>query len=121
MFFKNGVPADHVDTEVEVNTFSSYEEAYHQLVMDLTLLNKEHIDMVIPGNDDIKVIYISGGFARNMIYTKYLASLYSDKKVYTSEIDNATALGAAMVVFDAIGNRRELKPDLGLQLQEPLI
>ena len=121
MFFKNGVPADHVDTEVELNTFSSYEEAYHQLVMDLTLLNKEYIDMVIPGNDDIKVIYISGGFARNMIYTKYLASLYADKKVYTSEIDNATALGAAMVVFDAIGNRRELKPDLGLQLQEPLI
>lgn len=121
LFFKNGVPENHIDTSVELTAFSSYEEAYHQLVMDLALLNKEYIDMVIPENDNIKDIYISGGFARNAIYTRYLATLFPDKKVYTSEIDNATALGAAMVVYDAIGNRQDLKPDLGLQLQEPLI
>lgn len=120
-FFKNGIPEKHVDHAVNLAGFNSYEEAYHQLVMDLTLLNKEYIDMVIPENDNIKDIYISGGFARNEIYTRYLATLYPKKNIYTSEIDNATALGAAMVVYDAIGNRQDLKPNLGLQLQEPLI
>ncbi len=120
-FFENGIPENHIDHEVDPGDFSSYEEAYHQLVMDLTLLNKQYIDMVIPENDNIKEIYISGGFARNEIYTRYLATLYPEKNIYTSEVDNATALGAAMVVYDAIGNRQNLKPDLGLQLQEPLI
>lgn len=120
MFFSTGVPEDHVDLSVDLNQFKSFEEAYHQLVMDLALLNKTYIDMVIPEKDDIKDLYISGGFARNAIYTRYLAALYPDKKVYTSEVANATALGAAMVVYDTIGDSKKLKPDLGLQLQKPL-
>ncbi len=115
-FFSNGIPENYIDESVDYSQFANFEEAYHQLMMDLTTLNKQSIDMVIPKDDDIECIYISGGFARNEIFVSHLATLYSSKKVYTSEIDNATALGAAMVVYNAFGGKNEPAPDLGLQL-----
>ncbi|MCA1747315.1 MAG: hypothetical protein LC655_06435, partial [Bacteroidales bacterium] len=118
-FFSDGIPENYIDESIDYSQFANFEEAYHQLMMDLTTLNKQSIDMVIPKDDDIECIYISGGFARNEIFVSHLATLYSNKKVYTSEIDNATALGAAMVVYDAIGNSNTLAPDLGLQLWKP--
>jgi sugar (pentulose or hexulose) kinase len=118
-FFSGGIPDNYVDEAIDYSQFTSFDEAYHQLMIDLTLLNKRSIDMVIPEKDDIGCIYISGGFARNEIFVRCLATLYSNKKVYTSEIDNATALGAAMVVYSAFGVENEPVPDLGLQLWEP--
>jgi sugar (pentulose or hexulose) kinase len=120
-FFSNGIPENYIDESVDYSQFATFEEAYHQLMMDLTTLNKLSIDMVIPKDDDIQCIYISGGFARNEIFVSHLATLYKDKKVYTSEIDNATALGAAMVVYSALGSKNEPTPDLGLQLWKPTI
>ncbi|MBE0653516.1 MAG: hypothetical protein IH594_06945 [Bacteroidales bacterium] len=78
------------------------------------------VDLIIPKKDDIENIYISGGFSRNEIFVRYLATRYSHKKVYTSEIDNSTALGAALVVYDQIGKKEDLSLDLGLQLWEPI-
>jgi sugar (pentulose or hexulose) kinase len=118
-FFSGGIPDNYVDEAIDYSRFTSFEEAYYQLMIDLTRLNKRSIDMVIPEKDDIGCIYISGGFARNEIFVRCLATLYSNKKVYTSEIDNATALGAAMVVYSAFGVDNEPRPDLGLQLWEP--
>jgi sugar (pentulose or hexulose) kinase len=118
-FFSGGIPDNYVDEAIDYSRFTSFEEAYYQLMIDLTRLNKRSIDMVIPEKDDIGCIYISGGFARNEIFVRCLATLYSNKKVFTSEIDNATALGAAMVVYSAFGVDNEPRPDLGLQLWEP--
>jgi len=118
-FFSNGIPENYIDESVDYSQFANFEEAYHQLMMDLTTLNKQSIDMVIQKDDDIQCIYISGGFARNEIFVSHLATLYSNKKVYTSEIDNATALGAAMVVYSAFDGKNEPTPDLGLQLWKP--
>ncbi|MCK4920444.1 MAG: hypothetical protein KAS71_05320 [Bacteroidales bacterium] len=117
-FFAEGIPESYIDEAIDYNSFASFDEAYHQLMIDLTLLNKKSIDFVIPEKDTIECIYISGGFARNEIFVRCLAKLYSNKKVYTSEIDNATALGAAMVVYNAFGQDSEPLPDLGLQLWE---
>jgi len=58
---------------------------------------------------------------QEVLQGSHLATLYKDKKVYTSEIDNATALGAAMVVYSALGSKNEPTPDLGLQLWKPTI
>jgi sugar (pentulose or hexulose) kinase len=43
-------------------------------------------------------LYITGGFTRNRIFTKAMALLLDGKEDYTSEIDNATSLGAAMLM-----------------------
>jgi sugar (pentulose or hexulose) kinase len=95
--------------------FSTFEEAYHQIVHDVASLAMESLSLIIPANDRSKVVYISGGFARSELFVRFLATFLPDKKVYTSEVDNATALGAAMVVRKcAFGGDM---PDLDLGLR----
>ncbi|MDX9882659.1 MAG: FGGY family carbohydrate kinase [Prolixibacteraceae bacterium] len=115
IFFKNGMPVDYVDTTVDLSAFSSFDEAYSRLVYDLILLCAEAIRLVIPENDDVKQLFVSGGFARNEIFVRLLASFFPEKKVFTSEMDNSSALGAALIVWDAMG---EKKPEIDLGLKE---
>jgi sugar (pentulose or hexulose) kinase len=82
---------------------------------DLVNLVMESLSLIIPVKDQSRVVYISGGFARNEIFMNLLASCLPDKKVYISEIDNATALGAAMVVWEAAFGKGLPAIDLGLK------
>lgn len=115
MFFRNSIPEDYIDRVVDLNKFSSFGEAYHQLVHDLVSLCMESLSLIIPADDRSKVVYISGGFARNQIFVRLLASRLKDKKVFTSEMDNSTALGAAMVVYKAAFGKEVTDIDLGLK------
>ena len=115
VFFKNGVPADYIDQSVDLSQFSSYSQAYHQLVIDLTNLAMEALELITPKKDNSKAIYISGGFARNEIFVRLLAGKLKGKKVYTSEIDNSTALGAALVVGEEAFGKPIPSQDLGLK------
>jgi sugar (pentulose or hexulose) kinase len=101
VFFKNAIPADYIDTTVDPAKFNTFEEAYHQLVYDLVNLARESLDLIIPAKDKTRIVYISGGFARSELFVRFLATRLPGKKVYTSEVDNATALGAAMVVRES--------------------
>ena len=114
VFFNAGVPEEFIDERVDLNQFGSFEEAYHQLILDLTSIEKDTLDLVLTQNSNTKSIYISGGFARNEIFVREMASLYPEMNIYTSEIDNATALGAALVVWDAMN---EPLPDFDLGLK----
>jgi hypothetical protein len=118
VFFQRSVPEDYVDLSIEKETFDSFEEAYHQLVMDLVDLTEESIDMIIGKDDSTKNIYISGGFSKNPIFLKMIASRFPDKGVYTSEVANATSLGAALVLWKGIEENFNPDIDLGLKLFE---
>ncbi|WP_423127740.1 FGGY-family carbohydrate kinase [Gaoshiqia sp. Z1-71] len=100
---------------VRLAAFNSYEEAYTKLVIELTNLCIQAIKLVIPRNDETKNIYISGGFARNELFIRLLAKHFTGKKVYTSEVDNASALGAALVIADTFDGADLSKLDLGLK------
>ncbi len=115
VFFQQGIPADYVDTAVNPGSFLTFDEAYHRLMYDLTDLAMESLSLVITADDQSDVVYISGGFARNEIFTRLLASRLPGKKVYTSEMDNATALGAAMVVYHSAFEKNMPAIDLGLK------
>jgi len=115
VFFHGGVPEDYVDTAIDKETFESFEEAYHQLLIDLVDLTEESIDLIISKEDSTKNIYISGGFAKNPIFLKLIASRFPDKKVYTSEVANATSLGAALVLWKGIEPEFDPGIDLGLK------
>ncbi len=115
VFFSQGVPEDHADRSVDLNRFQSYEEAYHQLMIDLTRVGMDTMQLAIPQNDQSKNVFISGGFARNDLFIKLLASWLPNKKVYTSEIDNATALGAAMIIYENAFDSPLPDIDLGLK------
>jgi sugar (pentulose or hexulose) kinase len=115
-FFRQGIPADFIDRQVDLSTFASFDEAYHHLMFDLVDLCLESLSLIIPADDQTKVVYVSGGFARNELFVRLLASRLPGKKVYTSEMDNATALGAAMVVWEAAFGIGLPQTDLGLKL-----
>jgi sugar (pentulose or hexulose) kinase len=116
VFFRQGVPADYVDPSVNLSHFLTFADAYHQLMLDLVDLSMESLSLIIPTDDHTKTVYISGGFARNELFVRLLAARLPGKKVYTSEIDNATALGAAMVVYEAAFGTDLPSIDLGLKL-----
>ncbi|MDA3881643.1 MAG: FGGY family carbohydrate kinase [Prolixibacteraceae bacterium] len=120
VFFKNGTPENYIDISADLSQFDSFEAAYNQFIFDLTVENAKSLKLVVPSNDDVESLIVSGGFARNPIYMKTLVSLFPNKKVYTSEIDNATALGAAMVCSDGIIDAGKSKIDLGLERWLPV-
>jgi sugar (pentulose or hexulose) kinase len=115
VFFKNGIPKDYVDQSVDLSKYKSFDEAYLQLIADLSRENADAVKLVVPNNDVTKSIYVSGGFARNETFVRMLAAIFPDKKVYTSEVDNATALGAALMVWDAMEIKAKPAINLGLK------
>ncbi|HYQ57667.1 MAG TPA: FGGY family carbohydrate kinase [Draconibacterium sp.] len=100
---------------VDLSVFANYEEAYTKLVIDLTTLCVTSIQLVVPENDETEILYISGGFARNPIFIGLLKKNFPAKKVLISEIDNSSALGAAMVIADTLSRTDEAKLDLGIR------
>lgn len=115
LFFRNGASGNYLDESVDLSQFSDFAEAYHRLMFDLTLLNSEAIDLVSDPQDGVQQFYVSGGFARNEIFVRLLASFFPEKAVYTSEVDNSSAMGAALVLLDAIAGEAVPEIDLGLK------
>ncbi len=118
VFFSDNTSANYIDETVDLSMFSDFSEAYHRLMFDLTKLNVKSIDLITEPNDGVARIYIAGGFARNEIFVRLIASLFSEKEVFTSEVDNSSALGAAMVLDDLFESDYEI--DLGLKKWLPL-
>ncbi|MBN2482545.1 MAG: hypothetical protein JXB19_12455 [Bacteroidales bacterium] len=114
MFFSREIPEDYIDRSVDLGKFSSFDEAYHQLITDLVSLCMESLELVTAADDRTKSVFISGGFARNEIFVKLIASALPEKKVYTSEIDNATAMGTAITIWEAAFGEQVPALDLGL-------
>lgn len=97
---------------VDLSLFASYEEAYHQLNIDLVAMQAMAIETAI-GQTTVRKIYISGGFCENTIFIKLLASRFPDIETYITSMTKASALGAALVMHkywntERIGNLLEL-------------
>ncbi len=56
---------------------------------------------VLSSADKTEIVYITGGFARNDTFVRFMAARMPDKRVYTSTIENATAMGAAMKIYES--------------------
>jgi len=114
-FFNSGPESREFKDRIDLYDFRSFDEAYHQLMIELSDLAVEAIRLVISENDETENIYITGGFSNNRIFQKFLAIAFSEKRVFTSEINNATALGAALVVLSSLDIN---PPELNLGLTE---
>jgi hypothetical protein len=109
VFFKPGPYSPVLKEFVDMYEFSTFEESYHQLMNELCDLTILSVNMVLPENDDTSIIYITGGFSKNELFLNLISEAYPSKHVYTSEITNSSALGAALIVAG-------IKPDLNLGL-----
>jgi sugar (pentulose or hexulose) kinase len=114
-FFNSGPESREFKEKIDLFDFKSFDEGYHQLMSELCDLTIDSIRLILPEKDDTENIYITGGFAKNKIFIKLLARSFPFKKVYTSVINNASALGAALVIYNSIS---EKKPELSLGLTE---
>jgi sugar (pentulose or hexulose) kinase len=108
-----------LNDEPDLFEFDNFVEAYHQLMIELSDLTVEAINLVIPENENLKRLYITGGFSKNSLFVKLIASSFPHLKVYTSEVANATALGAALVILNSLEPDNKPVPDL--QLNECII
>jgi sugar (pentulose or hexulose) kinase len=114
-FFNSGPESREFKERIDLFDFKSFDEGYHQLMSELSDLTYEAIRLILPDNDDIENLYITGGFAKNKIFLKLIAKSFPTKKVYTSVINNATALGAALVIYQSMSDKQ---PELNLGLTE---
>ncbi len=113
-FFDNLPYSRELNTRCDYFSFKNFEEGYHQLMIELSELTVEAIDLVLPVDDNIENIYITGGFSDNLLFRTLISEAYPMKNVYTSEISNATALGAALVLLKVLDPA--IKPVLNLGL-----
>ncbi len=112
-----------VDVDMPSETripFEKYEHAYHQLMTELVLLQIKSIKKVIE-NEDIKRLYVDGGFSDNDVYIKLLSHYFRDKKLRTTDSSLGSALGAAIAISDSKLNSKFLKSNYSLKKHVPFI
>lgn len=88
---------DSAFAERNLNEFADATEAYTQLLLDLMAQQIASIQLA-RGGTAVTKLFVDGGFSRNPIYMHLLAEAFPDLEVYASELAQATALGAALVI-----------------------
>ena len=83
--------------ERDLYTFSSYEQAYHQLMLDIIDRQAGATGLVLKGTN-VKRIFVDGGFGKNPLYMHLLAEAFPGIEVYAASVAQATALGAALAI-----------------------
>ncbi len=81
----------------DLASFTSYSDAYHQLMIDIMALQTVSTNIVLK-NCGVKKIFVDGGFGRNPIYMSLLASAFPKIEVYAASLAQASAIGAALAV-----------------------
>ena len=81
----------------ELTDFTSFEAAYHRLMMDIMDQQVDSTRLVLQDNNTHR-IFVDGGFGRNQVYMHLLARAFPDTEVFTASIPQATAMGAALAI-----------------------
>jgi sugar (pentulose or hexulose) kinase len=115
VFFRKGIPVGLVDLGVECRQFGSFDEAYTRLMVDLCRNAVHSISLILGEKDNTEHLYITGGFARNPVFRTIICLAFSGKRVFASEVDNASSLGAALVMADKVWEGATLNLELGLE------
>lgn len=81
----------------DLASYQTYEEAYHQLILDLITQQVKSTQLVLNGSP-VKRLFVDGGFSQNPIYMNLLAIAFPHLEVYAASMAQATALGAALAI-----------------------
>lgn len=77
--------------------YSTYEEAYHQLMIDLTCQQQASTAMILKSTE-VKRIFVDGGFSKNSVYMHLIAAAFPGIEVYAASAAQASAIGAALAI-----------------------
>jgi sugar (pentulose or hexulose) kinase len=83
----------------DLSSYTSYEEAYHQLIIDIVEEQKISTTRVMEGTP-VKRIFVDGGFSHNSIYMHLLAAAFPQVEVFAASVAQATAVGAALSIHN---------------------
>ncbi|KGO89443.1 carbohydrate kinase, partial [Flavobacterium subsaxonicum WB 4.1-42 = DSM 21790] len=120
VYFKfEGIALQRLPDATELELFDTFEEAYHQLMIELMELQIDTINNAI-GNSAIKTIYIDGGFTDNDVFMKLMSHHFSSFKVLSTQSPLGSALGAAMVLSDKQVTSKFLKENYRMKKLVPL-
>jgi sugar (pentulose or hexulose) kinase len=93
--FINGLQNSVFDTR-DLSSFTSYEEAYHQLMMDILEIQKASTQLIV--NKGVKRIFVDGGFSKNSVFMNLLAFSFPELEVFGARVAQSTSLGAALAI-----------------------
>jgi len=86
-------------SEVDLNDFADYVEAYHALMIYLTTAQIAATRLIFSVKT-VKRIFVDGGFSKNNIFMNLLAKAFGDIEIYAASMAQATAIGAALVIHE---------------------
>lgn len=98
IFFPDKIADDLKVNLEQLHTFTDYESAYYQLVCEITQLVHQGINRILDSKNNLKNVFISGGFNRNEIFIEYLRQMMPDQNIQFPDGKNASALGAALLM-----------------------
>ncbi|NIG57523.1 FGGY-family carbohydrate kinase [Chitinophaga sp. Cy-1792] len=81
----------------DLHLFANDATAYHQLIYDLATQQYKSTQLVMNDNQ-VRRIFVDGGFSKNQVYMNLLALLFEGIEVYAASMAQATAMGAAMAI-----------------------
>lgn len=90
--------------------FNSYEEAYHQLIIDIVKQQQFSTGLVLRGTET-KRIFVDGGFSKNPIYMHLLAAAFPQLEVFAASMAQATSVGTALSIHTS-WNKKPLPTDI---------
>jgi sugar (pentulose or hexulose) kinase len=82
---------------LQLDKYSSYEEAYHQLMVHIINRQVESTAAVVKGTA-VKRIFVDGGFSKNSLYMNLLARAFPSLEVFAASMAQASAIGAALAI-----------------------
>jgi sugar (pentulose or hexulose) kinase len=82
----------------DLSLYKTYEEAYHQLVLDIMADQVIATRRVMDKDDRTRRIFVDGGFSNNAVFMNLLAASFADKQVFAASLHQASALGAALAI-----------------------
>lgn len=98
--------------------FDKFEHAYHQLMIELVLLQVRCIEIAAEGTA-VEKLYVDGGFSDNDVYIQLLSHYQRNVQLMTTDSSLGSALGAAIVISDAKLNSKFLKKNYALKKHSP--
>jgi sugar (pentulose or hexulose) kinase len=88
----------------DLSVYDTYEEAYHQLIIDIVSQQLIATELVL-NNSPVKKIFVDGGFSKNPIFMTLLSLAFPTIEVYAASVAQATSLGAALAIRQCWNNQ----------------
>jgi 1,6-anhydro-N-acetylmuramate kinase len=82
----------------DLNDFTDLASAYDQFMVDLVGQQIFSLNLLLK-DAPVKQLLVDGGFSKNEWYMRLLARAFPSLDVYAAEVAQASALGAALMVY----------------------